>query len=134
MPMPLWRAWWNLLPLNSEAPRLVDGLIQSYQKDDEVSLSVLVSGALRDDNRKRRLVASITTVAPDGRANPPTLQDYFWEGMAFNRTRSIGILEPVLGLSDQLDQASGNWKLRVDVTDTLASVSVSVSQTVSVGE
>jgi len=134
MPMPLWRDWWNLLPVNSEAPRLIDRFVQSYLPNDEIAISLLVSGALRDDEKKRRLVASITAVAPDGRANPPTLQDYFWEGMPFNRTNSIGILEPVLGVSDQLGRSSGTWSLRVSVTDTLASASVFVSQSVSVAE
>jgi hypothetical protein len=133
MPMPLWRAWWNLLPVQSETPRLIDGLIQSYLPDDEISLSLLVTGALRDDSRKRRLVASVTTVAPDGRANPPTRQDYFWEGMPFNRSNSIGILEPVLGVSDHVGRPAGTWQLHAEVTDTLASVSVSMTQKVNVG-
>lgn len=133
MPMPLWRDWWNLLPVASEAPRQVDGLVQRYRADDEIALSVLVSGALRDDARKRRLVASLAAIGPDGRSHPPMRQDYFWEGMPFNRANSVGILEPVLGMSDLLGPSAGTWTLQLELTDTLASVSVAVSQKVEVG-
>jgi hypothetical protein len=131
--MPLWREWWNLLPVQSEAPQLVDGLIHSYLPEDEVSLSLLVAGALRDNSHKRKLISRLTAFAPDGTANPPTMQDYFWEGMPFNRSNTVGILEPVLSVTDHFGRSAGTWKFRVDLTDTLASVNVSVSQEVTVG-
>lgn len=131
MPKPLWMAWWNLLPVESDAPQLIEGLVQDYRADDEVLLSLLVTGAARDESRKRRLIASLTTVAPDGTADPPSLQDYFWEGMPFNRSQRIAVLEPVLGVGDPLGRSAGTWTLHVNLTDTLASRSVDLRQRVS---
>ncbi|EWS58473.1 hypothetical protein Y694_03650 [Methylibium sp. T29-B] len=53
--------------------------------------------------------------------------------MPFNRANSVGILEPVLSMSDLLGRSAGTWTLQLELTDTLASVSVAVSQKVEVG-